>query len=146
MATNRIKASVEGSAKRKSSPLTSAGKSEETLVENEIVIDELKGQNVTTSQNNVVEDNKKEIDTTSENIEIKTEPIIKSEPVVSEPNNTFGFVIEKKAEPDIKKQKMYNLKLGNIKKVKEIADATGMSESAIIDFLIENGSKVLTIK
>jgi len=38
------------------------------------------------------------------------------------------------------------LKLGNIKKVQELKDITGMSESAIIDFLIENGTKIITIK
>jgi hypothetical protein len=136
MATNRIKASVEGSTKKRS-PLTSAGKDEK-----EIAVDQQVGSNVKDFEDKTP---KTESNKDAEPVEVKKE-ITEINSATLEQNNTFGFVIEKKAEPDIKKQKMYNLKLGNIRKVKDLADATGMSESAIIDFLIENGTKVITIK
>jgi hypothetical protein len=115
---------------------------EETKIE-----DEVEEEIVTDSQIETVTEIKEQDkmeDTVVE--EIKTSPKKKSEKKTEELKEDNNFILVKKAEKDIKTPKIFNLKYSNILKIKEIKEATGMSESAILDYLIEQSTKILQIK
>ena len=131
MAINRVTESIEESHRSK---LTSAGKTENENIET-----------INIEQTNTTQSKEKNKNIKSKKQNVKVEKSFELEEIQNE-NNFADFSLKKKEEPEIKKNKIYYIKLSNINKIKELASKTGISESGLIDFLIENGSKVITIK
>lgn len=122
---------------------------------NTSVVEETKVENE--SKDEVVIDAQPKVKTEVVNDEVIEEAIVeevksnsKKKNVVDKKNDDTKdentFILGKKTEKDIKTPKIFNLKYSNILKIKEIKEVTGMSESAILDYLIEQSTKILQIK
>jgi hypothetical protein len=132
--TNRIKQNIENSHKSK---LTEAGKTENQIKE-EIVssIEEINidNDNMEEKFNTVVRNN-------NDNNKFEIEEITKEQKEIE-----ASFILPKKKKKQLYIQKIYRLTTNNVDKLMKIKDETGMSENMIINFLIENGSKIIKIK